>query len=504
VSASLANAERVRAETSASEADTINKFVQDFLDALNPRNSHGRGVDRALMERADQMLSTRFARQPRAEASIRAALGRNMLALGPFATAEAQLKRALDLLTAGEPGPQALAVMQQLAEVYRERGNIAGAFTLSNRVVEILTHGNFGANSTSSAAPTTVPTPSTRPAWAAPEALEAINTLANTLNDLGRPEDAEEMCRRTLLLSGNIARPQDLDAQSQASTTLALVRTLGRLLRLSTEPTRLAEAESWTQRLVSAWAARSKPADVESADDPETLEARHDLAAVYSAQKRWGDAVNLFRTVVTAGPASLGPDHPDLVIWQNDLAAALIQRGLPGDAPEAERICRAILPAATEVRGGEHLQTVTLLMNLANALHCQGKRTGAEVTYRQAESYASRAVEQLTHASDSPNPQALRLLDALVVTRSYLRDWEGAEAASRQALTIRREVFGPNRRQTLMNALNLGRVLFDAGNPQEARAVLTPTLKACQLVFPPDDELTAQVKEAIGKLPEPK
>ena len=170
---------RARAAHERRRADSINEFVQYVMDALDPKNSHGRGVNREMMDRADRMLSTRFAGEPQEEAAIRATLGRNMLALGQFATAEGELRRVIELMTTapGALAPQALAAMQQLAEVYRERGKIAEACELSQKVVE-LCKDRYGI--------------------AAPQTLDAMNTLAAALNEQRRSDQAEEVCRKAL------------------------------------------------------------------------------------------------------------------------------------------------------------------------------------------------------------------------------------------------------------------------------------------------------------------
>jgi tetratricopeptide (TPR) repeat protein len=479
-----AEAARAKAAREARRADATNECLQYMLDALDPKNSHGRGVNNEMMDRANRMLATRFADEPQEEASIRATLGRNMLAIGQFATAEAQLRRAIELMTTGsgapvQPGSPMLGAMQQLAEVYRERGKVAEACELSQKAVKLCADLDGPA---------------------APQTLNAMNTLAGALNDQGRCDDAENECRLALGLAGNVKGPENIDPNHPDPLVLTLAKTLCRILRDSDDPSKLEDAQTWASRALSARQRLGNPDHPDLADDPDTLESMRELAAILSAEGQQNAAIDLYRRALRDGPGALGPDHPDLVIWRNDLAAALNRRGDKGDYEEAERICNSILPAAMEVRGGEHLYSVILLLDLADALRRQGKKAAAELTFRQADSFAGAALDHLRREPGPLSTQSLRFLDALVIARSAIRDWPGAEQACRDALKLRQDAFGSNRRETLFTALNLGLVLKYEAKPGEARELLDQTLQACQHVLRAGDPLTANVKDALDGL----
>ena len=139
-------------------------------------------------------------------------------------------------------------------------------------------------------------------------------------------------------------------------------------------------------------------------------------------------------------------------------------------------------------------------MNLAAALRGQGDTSGAQLVFREVESFATQSLNRLQRDAGPANSQSLRFLDALVVARSGLKDWSGAEQAGRQALELRRKLFGADRREVLFNASNLGRVLNRAGKKDEAKQLLAETLQTCKAKLPAGDPLTVTVQNTLDGL----
>ncbi|HWE03067.1 MAG TPA: serine/threonine-protein kinase [Tepidisphaeraceae bacterium] len=490
-----ADAERLHALREAAIATAMNEFFQNVMDALDPRNARGvNNVSHDMLDRADRSLSESCAGDPHTEATVRVALGRHLLAFGQFATADNQLGRAVALLTSAGPGqppvagePEILAAMDLLAQVRRERGNVAGALELSEHVLDRYRalFGNADART-----------------------LGAMNTLSNVMNDMGRRDQAEKMARDALRMSGGIEVPDDLNADRSNPASLNLASTLTRHLRDSGDPTKIVEAEGWARKVAALWAKRARSAPLavgsgSSADlpgDPQSLEALHDLASVLNREDRWEDAIPLHRYVVKKGSEVLGADHPDLLIWQNDLATALAGRGGFKDLMEAAALYRAILPAATETRGSGHRYTVVILAELADVMTRQNKTADADAYYRQMEIYAARALDRLTQEFGAENPQALWFLDAQAQAQSYLQKFDAAAAGYSKALEIRRKTLGETHRDTLTTAMHLGMLYRMAGKPEMARASLQRTLEACSRTFGEDDPLSRRARAALGEI----
>lgn len=471
-----------RASHEAANAKAINAFLQDVLDSLDPKNARGVDKARAIMNRANEALSKTFAGDPASEASVRLALGRNMYALGQFQNAEEQLSTAITLMTAaGRPQLEILVAQGLLAEVYQERGRLAEATKLGKYVLETYQKLLGGHD---------------------PKTLGAMNTVSYVLDDSGLRDAAESNARGALRLAGGIEVPADLISEKSTPLTLTLASTLIRLLRDSGEPAKVLEAEDWATRACAAWDRRGPSVDSTgsslagssdiAATDPQALEAIHDLASVFAALGKWDDAIARHRQVIKKATTVLGPDHPDLIVWQNDLAVALAGRG---NLAEAEAIYRAILPAATDLRGPENRYTVIILTGLAEVTRRQGSND-ADAYYRQVETYAAQALRKW----GTNDPQALFFLDAQAKACGFLKKFDDAENAYLRGLEIRNALLGPEHRETLQAALQLTTFYRMTAQPQKARPLLARTATACKHALAGNDPIRVAVENELNNL----
>ncbi|MFN7918180.1 MAG: serine/threonine-protein kinase [Vicinamibacterales bacterium] len=94
----------------------------------------------------------------------------------------------------------------------------------------------------------------------------------------------------------------------------------------------------------------------------QTLAAKNTLANAYFYQERHADAARLYEQVVNGRRATLGPDHPDTLRAQYDLASAYNYTNID----EAIRLNEATLAAQRRVLGNEHADTLGSMGNLAS------------------------------------------------------------------------------------------------------------------------------------------
>jgi tetratricopeptide (TPR) repeat protein len=95
---------------------------------------------------------------------------------------------------------------------------------------------------------------------------------------------------------------------------------------------------------------------------PDTLTSLNNLAFVYQAVGRYGEAEPLYREALLTRREVLGPRHPDTLISLNNLAALYRALGRYG---EAEPVYWEALQASREVLGPRHPNTLGSLNNLA-------------------------------------------------------------------------------------------------------------------------------------------
>ncbi|WP_169979111.1 protein kinase domain-containing protein [Tautonia rosea] len=114
------------AERRAGETRLVTEFlVKDVLGSAAPAEAAGKAVRVSdLIDSAENALATQFANQPRLEASMRTALGQADFALGRYADAERNLRRALEIRERllGPEHPETLETLSALVPVVNPSG----------------------------------------------------------------------------------------------------------------------------------------------------------------------------------------------------------------------------------------------------------------------------------------------------------------------------------------------------------------------------------------------
>lgn len=87
------------------------------------------------------------------------------------------------------------------------------------------------------------------------------------------------------------------------------------------------------------------------------------------------EAEPLYRKAVEIGDDVLGPDHPDLATWLNNLATLVRDRGDPDGAEPLQRRAVAI---GERVLGPSHPDLGAQVINLASLLSVQGQYRSLE------------------------------------------------------------------------------------------------------------------------------
>lgn len=83
------------------------------------------------------------------------------------------------------------------------------------------------------------------------------------------------------------------------------------------------------------------------------------------------EAELLYRKAVEIGEAALGPEHPDLATWLNNLATLVRDMG---DPAAAEPLQRRAVSIGERVLGPTHPDLAAQMVNLASLLGLQGTR----------------------------------------------------------------------------------------------------------------------------------
>ena len=184
------------------------------------------------------------------------------------------------------------------------------------------------------------------------------------------------------------------------------------------------------------------------------------LADAARAQGRYSLAEYAYRHAYRARGADpeLSAEHPDTLTSRSNLALVLWDLGRHEEA-EAEH--RAVLQARTRILGAEHPDTLTSRSNLALVLWDLGRHEEAEAEHRAV-------LQARTRILGAEHPDTLTSRSNLAAILRHLGRLEEAEAEHRAVLDTRTRTLGAQHPDTLTSRNNLALVLRDLGRPKQA------------------------------------
>ncbi|HET8897666.1 MAG TPA: protein kinase [Rhodanobacteraceae bacterium] len=465
------------ARAQAQRAETVSAYLEAIFRSIDPSNARGREVSaKELIDAGVARIDTQLAAQPAAAAQLHATLGETYLALGDYAKAEVQLRRALDrfgpdqaaqsihaqvnlaevrkasgdldgmqrLIEAADarrarvlPRDAALQalLLGERASVASNRGDAAGALELSTRRLEAVRQ-RLGAG--------------------APETLDAAMNHALYLDEAGQSGQAVAAMQQVVagrrkqlgpdapelaVALHNLASFQANAGQSEAALTShrAALRIRRKVLpanhpdiarSLGAEATLLSNMGR-TQESMTLWpevvAVLKAPAQPDRAQLAANLNnwgvACYAVADYVCAEQRIGEAFAIWRVDLPAA-------HPYVLTAQANLAALQLQRG---DLTGGEKRLRALVAArlADIARLGTSADKQSGLESsralLVQALRYQRRYADALVVARQADADAMAFFEP-------PNASRVDARGLLARSETEAGDFVQAAALARQAI----------------------------------------------------------------------
>jgi len=195
------------------------------------------------------------------------------------------------------------------------------------------------------------------------------------------------------------------------------------------------------------------------------------VGRTYRGLGLWREAEERIQDALERERALKGDRHPDVAARLHDLGTV---RTDLGDYADAESALREALALRTELLGPEHPETAHTMTVLGVVLLHTGDLVGAESTTRQAVEILRRdgsgGVGPVpgTSPTSTRHPLLARALHSLgFVLRTQERLAE-AEEAYREALRLRRELYGPSHPDVLETQGNLAVALEGRGKYEEA------------------------------------
>ncbi len=443
---------RVEAERAETHALATSDFLLSLFQGIDP--DFARGADTTLLARilqdARARLSGELAEQPEVEARIRHTLGEAYAVLGLFDEGEAELRRALDLLTKLH-GPDDLLTTRSaraLSRLTARRGDQRAAERAQREMLARLEQEGSEA----------------------PDTVAARVDLADNLMRQGRYRESEELVRLAL---AQIEERHGHESLEGEGVRVLLAQVLS--LQGKDAPARALMEKVFLDR-------SQRLGD----DHPETISALTTLAQAMDEV----EAEPVLRDAFERAKHVFGRDNQATLTIQNSLALSLERLG---QTREAESMLRDCLARRRAVMGETHPETFTSLNNLGWFQWRGGRIDEALAT-------ALEAVELEREALGEDDHETLRARElaafGLSAKKRFAEAAEHLGALARQAREVRSED-DPLVPQKLYN---WAATLQNAGDEEAAEPILREALERVERHGLQSERFVPSAKNSLAKV----
>ena len=238
-----------------------------------------------------------------------------------------------------------------------------------------------------------------------------------------------------------------------------------------------AEAEPLYQRAIAIGEKTLGP------DHPDLATWLNNLANLYQATGRYAEAEPLYQRAIAIGEKTLGPDHPNLAIRLNNLA--VLYRAT-GRYAEAEPLFQRAIAIGEKTLGPDHPDLATRLNNLANLYRATGRYAEAEPLFQRA-----IAIGEKTLGPDHPNVATGSTTSPVSTGHRPLRRGRAPLPARHRHRREDPRPRPPRPRHWLNNLASLYR---DTGRYAEAEPLFQRAIAIFEASLPPDHPNLATVR----------
>jgi tetratricopeptide (TPR) repeat protein len=431
--AKRATAAEARAKDEAAAADAVVNFLQDDLLAqANPGENarHKKVTVEEVLGRAAARIEGKFAQHPSVEARIRYTIGKTYRALTLFAAARPHLERAWELYRThlGEEDLNSLYVLSELANLYRDQGQVQAAEPLFSRVLQVRRRVLGEEN---------------------PDTLDSMINQAEAYRLLGRHSEAKSLLDKTLGISRRVLG-------EEASTTLTAMNNLAADYL---DQGKYTDAEPLFSRVQEV---RRRVLGEES---PLTLTAMNNLAQVHVAKGEYLKAAELLEETVRISRRVRGEDHELTLEEVNNLArvywfAKKLDRSVP--------LFEAVVPKFVAHFGPEHYGTINAMGNLGINYRDAGRLPEGIAKLEQA-----REWDRKRHGPRADPYNWVHITRELVDAYDRAGRFAISEPLCREVLEAERKHRGEMSAEVAQALVNLGANLVNQRKYAEGIAMLT-------------------------------
>jgi serine/threonine protein kinase/tetratricopeptide (TPR) repeat protein len=235
-------------------------------------------------------------------------------------------------------------------------------------------------------------------------------------------------------------------------------------------------------------AARAIYTRLRGPDDPDTLQAMHNLGSSYDALGRLDEALKLREETLARRRARLGADHPDTLSALNSLG---LSYGNLGRFSEALKVREETLARFKAVEGKDHPDTLMAMNNLANAYFALGR-------YDEALKLREETLALYKAKVGRDHPDTLRAMSNLSSSLDIVGRHDEALKLREETLALRRAKLGPDHYATLLSMTGLGDSYTSLGRHADALKIREETLALQKAKLGPDHPDTLQSMKFVA------
>ena len=432
--------ERQIAEVELAKTKVVTKFVRELFLSIDPEKSEG--LDTRLVKAMLDQGSTRVEEvrdEPEIEARLRLTLGRSYRSISAFDESKLHLTKALSLFRSLSNRDQnaTLATMNELAVVHDALGNHVQAEPLFSSLLrrrEMLLGESH------------------------PDVIRARIDLANLYRNIGRYEEAEQLCSLALT---------QLKESETGEANPDLLRCLSNLSKIYLDRDKLPQAETLARN------AHELSRIHLGEEHPDTLRRAARLAETMHALKRLDEAEKLSQETVEGMKEILGEEHPDTLSAMDSLAK-IVAAG--GQKELALSHYRTILSTKESVLGNMHPGTFETMKAIAQLQKETGSMEEAEKTFFEI-------YERMEKKEGYKHPETLRVTNDLADIYLAREKWEESFSLSERILETELKILGKEDPLTMRTQVRLAELHHLAGRKEEALAAITTVLSTQEKVL---------------------
>ena len=412
---------------------SVVSLLKGMIDEADPNFGDRNTTMLEGLTALESKIQGRLNSQPETEADVRSALGSMLFSVAEYERSRTQLERAIELRTRLHNHKARLEDQIQLANTLRWLYLPIEARAL----IESTQHEALQ-----------------RLGGSHPVTIHASEVLAGCAHDAQQLYQAEHAYLEVIEQASKTLGPsheQTLFARSGLASVLI-------------DAGRYAEAEQILRDVIqirSSFGQRSSR---------ELLTLRANLAMTIAEQGKLDEAIAQQRTLADESALQLGPVHDSTVSALTNLAESLRRKG---EVDEALAINQSVLDCCARELGWVHESTLDAVEGVAMNLVRLGR-------FEEAVSLTYRVLGEINSELGSNCDPYFRVLSYNAAALAGLGDKAQAIDAYTRAIDHFRTQFGPENLSVLVTSNNLGLVLIDAGQADQAIEIYQQLLAAIQ------------------------